>query len=696
LTLKTADNHFLPSLMTYTIPPCDADEFHALTDGARGKVRLLLGGLQRLEELTAEGMSLAKALQAVGKGGGNLSRGSLKRHWGAWRKSKGNWRVLLDGRYESGAGVDRQFKAWAQGLVLANKRKALPAWRQAMRDLVAGERIPGLGTWQECWRRENPGEVLPVSCPYSEIGRQPKRLSQTSFRMLSKMPKEVRALGKSGSAAARMELSKLVGFDTTLLQPLELIAFDDVRTDFLVLDPVTDKVVELWLLVAMCVGTRCVISFGVRPRRQRADGTHEGITRRDMQHLVVGILQRYGVPVGYPMRLLVENASAAITEGFEAALREASGGRVMVQRTSMLGGNPFRDGWAEEKRGNPHAKAWIESAFNLMHNELAAVRGQIGARYDLKSQSVAPAIRYAERQAKAGRVVLHLSERRLAGLPFEDLQDALHDVQEVFDRMNARRDHQLEGFERLAEWQWKGAVEWLPWEAAPKGLPAEAWEQITVRKVPESPWMRLTRLVQGLKFEGLPASAVPALLLDCKAVTYHGGGIIGWEEKGKRWRFDIVNFCGAGGKVQEGDLLNAWYDSNHPEKGVHLTTGKGSFIGHAQRTLLMNPVDRESMIGAAKRKQAVFAERLEEFQGAALSEAVLQARLDAAEENLLTLDLARAALPAPVAELPGEGGAAVGAVSKAGAKRAREEAVAVAEVDPGIFVRAGRRKPEAE
>jgi hypothetical protein len=102
------------------------------------------------------------------------------------------------------------------------------------------------------------------------------------------------------------------------------------------------------------------------------------------------------------------------------------------------------------------------------------------------------------------------------------------------------------------------------------------------------------------------------------------------------------------------------------------------------------------MIGAAKRKQAVFAERLEEFQGAALSEAVLQARLDAVDENLLTLDLARAALPAPVAELPGDGGGAVGAVSKAGAKRAREEAVAVAEVDPGIFVRAGRRKPEAE
>jgi hypothetical protein len=268
--------------------------------------------------------------------------------------------------------------------------------------------------------------------------------------------------------------------------------------------------------------------------------------------------------------------------------------------------------------------AWLSGA-----EAAEAVRGQIGARYDLKSQSVAPAIRYAERQAKAGRVVLHLAERRLAGLPFEDLQDALHDIQEVFDRMNARRDHQLEGFERLAEWQWKGAVEWLPWEQAPKGLPVEAWAQIEVRKVPESPWMRLTRLAQGLKFEALTASAVPALLLDCKAVTYHGGGVIGWEEKGKRWRFDIVNYVGAGRAVPEGDVINAWYDSNHPEKGVHLTTGKGSFIGHAQRTMLMDPRSRESMVEAAKRKEVAFSTGLEEFRGAALSEAV--ARLASAD-----------------------------------------------------------------
>lgn len=675
--------------MQFTIPPRDLSEFNGLNQGPREKVRVLLRAMERLHGLVErDGMTLAKALQVVDCGGGNLSAGNLKRHWLAYRNSKGNWRVLLDARYGTTPAASRELKAWAQALVVENKRKVRPAWKKALRELVAGERIPGLGTWKDCWRRENPGEVPPETCPYSEIGKQPKRLSETNFRLLAKMTKEVRAMGKSGTAAARMELSLLVGFDTTMMKPLELVAFDDVRTDFLVLDPLTGQVVELWLLVAMCVGTRCIISFGVRPRRKRADGTHEGITRRDMQHLVVGILQRYGIPSTYPMRLLVENASAAITEGFEAALLEASGGRVLVQRTSMLGGNPFKDGWGEEKKGNPHAKPWIESAFNLMHNEGAGIKGHIGANYSLKSQSVAPAIRYAEKAAKAGRVVMHLAERRLAGLPFEDLQDALHDCQDIFDRMNARRGHSLEGFDKLAEWRWKTAVQWLPWEAAPKGLPAEAWEQIETRKVPESPWMRLTRQVQGLTFDALPASAVPALLLDCKTVTYHGGGVIGWKEQGKLWRFDIVNYVGAGGKVAEGDVVNAWYDSNHPEKGAHLTTGKGSFIGHAERTMMMSPVDRDSMIAAAKHKQKVFAERLEEFQGVALDEAVLQARIDDAERNLETLDLARAALPAPVREA---GENAVAAVSTATRRRAATEAAAAEEVDPGIFVRSGRR-----
>jgi hypothetical protein len=633
--------------MLYSIPVADLAEFNALPQKSADKVRRLLQLFRQAAGLLDGGMSQSRALQAVSKKAEGQAYGTLKRYFPVYRKS-GNWRDLLDDRFEAAAGVNRDFQAWCQKLALDNKRKTLPAWRAALRQLAAGDRIPGLGTWQECWRKENPGTPLPEACPYSVDGTQPKRLSQTSFYRFSKVTKTVKAISQMGSAAGRGELAKLIGFDTSSLMPFELLTFDDVRPDYRILDPLTGQVVELWLLVAMDVATRTVVSFACLPRRMRPDGTHGGITRRDMQHLIVGILRRFGIPRNYPMTLLVENASAAITSGFEAALHEASGGKINVRRTPMLAGNPWQDGWGEEGKGNPRAKGWIESAFNLMHNEGANIRGQIGADYSKKSQSIEPAARYTENLIKRASGVLSLTERRAYGLPFEDLQQARHDCQEIWDRMNFRRVHSLTGFDLLTEWRWAGQPTWNAWAEAPKGLPPEAWQQIQTRKLPESPWMRLDRLAAGLEFDALAASAVPALMLDQTSCLYHGGGILGFKVAGKAWRFDVADF-----RLEEGATLTAWYDSLRMEDGIHLTNGRGQFIGHAMQTVRLGVNDREALLAATKRKQQAFSAQLEDFRQITLTEEVLTARLTDAQANLDTVDMARAALPAP-AENPDE------------------------------------------
>ena len=665
--------------MQFLVPVSDLPDLNALPSALANKIRTLLKLFKRVHELMAGGMSQRQALETVACKAAGLTYGSLKRHWPAYRDSGGEWRVLLDDRFETAPRMNRELQEWAQNLALANKRKMLPAWRDGVRQLPEGKRIPGLGTWQECWRRENPGELLPEACPYSVDGVQPKRLSKSSFYRLCKVPKAVRALATMGSAAARAELAGLISFDTSALLPLEVITFDDVRADFRVLDPLTGTVVELWLLVAMDVATRTILSFATRPRRLRTTGpdagTHEGITRRDMQHLIVGILRKFGIPRGYPMTLLVENASAAITEGFEAALHEASGGKILVRRTPMLSGNPWQDGWAEEGKGNPRAKGWLESAFNLFHNEGASIRGHIGADYSKKSQSIEPAARWTEKLVKRASGLLSLTDRRVEGLPFEDLQQARHDCQLIFDRMNLRRSHSLLGFDLLTEWRWTGQPTWNAWAAMPN-LPIEAMAQIETRQIPESPWMRLERLAAGLVFDSLPESAVPALMLDQTACTYHGGGFLSFKLAGKAWRFDVLDL-----RIPEGSAVTAWYDLHNMEAGVHLTNGRGQFIGHAAQTRRMGVNDREEIIDATKRLQQAYGRTLADFQQVALTEDVLTARLRDAQTNLETQDLARAALPAP---LPGTTESAASKVTKAEAKKA----AAAQPLDPNTFGRA--------
>ncbi len=628
----------------YSIPPDELDEFNRLPQTVRDNVRRRLAAFARAAAFMSGGISQAKALQAVSSKDGGLTFGTLKRHFPVYKK-EGDWRVLTDGRHESAPQANRDLTAWARALASANKRGTgrASAWRAGIRELVSGKRIPGYGTWQEIWRRENPGQPTPAVCPFSELrGSQPKKLSSRNFYRLAATPKAQRALALSGTAAARSALSGLIEFDTSKLRPLEMIAFDDVRADFMILDPVTGRVEELWMLVAMDVGTRCELRFGIRPRRL-VDGKHEGITRRDMQHLVCGILREYGYPADYDCTLLVENASAAITSGFEAALAHNTGGRVRVKRTPVLKGNPFMDGWGEEGRGNPKGKSWREAAFRLMHEEAGAIAGQIGADYSLKSASHSPAQRFTEKMIRQATPALTLTQRHQYGLPFETLQQGTMELEEIFIRMNARRNHNLTGFDLITEWRWKESPVWRPWDQAPKGLPPEAWESIETRRLPESPWMRLTRLVEGVKFSRVADSSMSELLADHVVTTYGGGSILTFQYNKKSYRFDVADH-----PLTEGEPVTCYFDADRLEEGIFITVAGGRSLGHAPRTNRVEIGNQEQMAIALKRKGKIYGEALKNLRLDTLTEDVWDARATAADQNLETVELARAILPAPV------------------------------------------------
>src|SRR6185369_3839467 len=133
------------------------------------------------------------------------------------------------------------------------------------------------------------------------------------------------------------------------LRPLELVMFDDVRTDFKILAPGCASPVEVNVLVAMDVATGMILRFGLRPAIQREENEGElskdKLKLRDMKALIAGILTTHGVPKNYTTTYVVENATAAIKEGTALALSELSCQRIHVSRTMMINGSAVWGGY---------------------------------------------------------------------------------------------------------------------------------------------------------------------------------------------------------------------------------------------------------------------------------------------------------------------------------------------------------------
>ncbi|MCU9611830.1 hypothetical protein OEK97_28400, partial [Escherichia coli] len=81
------------------------------------------------------------------------------------------------------------------------------------------------------------------------------------------------------------------------LRPFEWLVVDDHRLDFKVFVDVPGRgvqLVELCGLFVMDVATRMIVSFALKPRVMRDDGTVMAFEHRDMQHLIAHVIGSYG------------------------------------------------------------------------------------------------------------------------------------------------------------------------------------------------------------------------------------------------------------------------------------------------------------------------------------------------------------------------------------------------------------------
>lgn len=479
--------------MSLEIPLQDLLAFDALPQKAKDQITSLRPIFAELLAFCGKGIASRFGSVAAAH---NLTESFVR---ATFYKVKGSgWRGLINGRFLSKGFValTAEFRAYWHERVLQYQRNTKKAFDHFHGAYVRGESIPG----------------LPPAAQRS--AKLPRALSLRNLRR--HMPSNpAQTLARQGFAAAK-HLIASGPQDVSHVRPLEYVLFDDVELDFLITVPGEGKAVKLRLIVAMDLCSRMILGYGVRPAVEREDGKEDGLKLRDMKAVVCRLLRTWGVPCDYDMHLICERGTAALPDATKAALAEMSDGRIVVHDTGMIVGQVFE--WADKATGNSWGKAWLESSFNLLHNELQMLPGQKGRRYDL-----APAELHGRRGALA---VIERIFERLPGAsfqrPFLSLAEALQALDEAFARIHARRDHRLLCFDSVAMWAISADDAPRPsWELPDNLRPIAA--SLIWSSEKESPLWRFNRNLPAIDSRlAIPESALQRLMDEQKRVAFSG------------------------------------------------------------------------------------------------------------------------------------------------------------------------------
>ncbi len=574
-----------------------------------GKVRTAVLRLDAWMRQIAAAPKVRPAIEALARRHADvpgMSVQTLKRHFYRWRRD--GMAALVDHRQCGGCGLlgctwaraggklpPAVIERWAGEAGLNDKQALREAWRVLMRDLCAGEPVVEGVTWQTIHAQVWPGLGLPERCPWS-IHHPPPGWSLSNF-MEAKPVKAVYLALKKGASAAWNETPE-VRMDLDSLRPFEALVFDDHEVDFLCQvwdDRGKVQVVEMHGLFAMDVATGTVLEFGLRPALLREDGTREGITTRDMQHLIAHLLARYGFPLDHTMTLIVENAAAAVTAETEHLIRSRTGGQVVVRRTGVHFGAVNVRGFPE-RWGAPRGKAWLESWFHLLDIALGSVRGQKGSNWTVKPGHTDGMKWLAERMAAV--VTAHPELARQLEGPLHWAQDAHWIVSAAIDALNNRTHHSMERHALVTEWRFSPADPVPKPALALPGLDtatrqAVEWFRTQPPEVQgllinnhgqprrESPLEKMQRTWQRDRFAVIPPDTLLDLLLDSAPAIYRGGDVLDVEtgRKGRRKTLRYVATEGAQ-RLALGQRVLARLDSDRPAAGAWLHDEQERFLGY--------------------------------------------------------------------------------------------------------------------
>lgn len=329
-----------------------------------------------------------------------------------------------------------------------NQRGSRAAWRAMINDLMQGAILPhGVGSWHSVFRAEfGDNAEMPASCPYSELhppegwtyGRLQEACGLTPFEKSS---------SRTGSSAARdyilPVLTTRVG-----LHPGQYYQFDDKWHDIEVNFEGQPRGIRPLEFACYDVFSARKVAYGLRPRVLNAEtGKHENLNEREMRFLVAHLVTDVGFYKD-GCTLLTEHGTAAIRKAMQERLTRLTKGIVRVESSGILGEQVHAGLWPGKGGGNYRLKAMMESRHGLDHNELASLPAQTGKDRDSRPEQMYGLSAYNADLIKAmGQ--LPEERRSLLWSPLLNFTQYANIVGEIYERLDDRKWHTLEGWEQL-------------------------------------------------------------------------------------------------------------------------------------------------------------------------------------------------------------------------------------------------------
>ena len=430
--------------------------------------------------------AMAARLEPLGYKG--LSLKSLYRKLDDFRR-EGVW-SLVPGKYKRenvrGIVANEAFVEYWQTLVLENRRKMKPAWRELIRRFTGGVttpgiEIPGVGTWRDVYLRLRgflPSEGEP--CPWSERNPPPG----WSFRNLLKFKPDEFALvaAHHGMAEAKSRYGLTVRKTRVGLACCQVIEFDDMWYEHAVMFPGNREPQRVVEFAAIDVLTGHVVCYLPKPFRERADGTRETLKAAWAKYIYHYVLCVSGLP---PERVVLvgERGTTKADAEFDAALklvnawREAQGHGPVEWRTGALANAPIAKGLHDgAAKGNPRSKPHIEQMHATLKNSIGHVIGEIGGGRGVQPEETGAMVAEAKRLA-ALAVISNLPVEKVQ-TPFLSWSAYAEVIDRAHRRMDERQDHSLEGWEECGfvkgEFRLKAEASWRAVKSMAEMSPEEA------------------------------------------------------------------------------------------------------------------------------------------------------------------------------------------------------------------------------
>ena len=434
----------------------------------------------------AAAAAMAARLEPLGYKG--LSLKSLYRKLDDFRR-EGVW-SLVPGKYKRenvrGIVANEAFVEYWQTLVLENRRKMKPAWRELIRRFTGGVttpgiEIPGVGTWRDMYlnlRGFLPSKGEP--CPWSERNPPPG----WSFRNLLKFKPDDFALvaAHHGMAEAKSRFGLTVRKTRVGLACCQMIEFDDMWYEHAVMYPGNREPQRVVEFAAIDVLTGHVICHLAKPIRERADGTRETLRAAWAKYVYHYAICVSGLP---PERVVLvgERGTTKADAEFEAALklvnawRGAQGQGPVEWRTGALANAPLAKGLHDgAAKGNPRNKPHVEQMHATLKNALGHVLGEIGGGRGVQPEETGAMVAEAKRLA-ALAVISNLPVDKVR-TPFLSWTEFSRAIDRAHEAIDLRTDHALEGWEECGfvkgEFRLKSEASWRSVKAMAEMSPEEA------------------------------------------------------------------------------------------------------------------------------------------------------------------------------------------------------------------------------